>query len=102
MIAQMTLSLFLATAFSAMALRILVVRKRGAAVHGRQASQVNIRAEGRLRLGRGRHGGMSRRDAMRELGVVSLALLDRWRRLYREGCALVERPSRKHVFRLGC
>ena len=37
-----------------MALRIPVVRKRGAAIHGRQAGQVHIRAEGRRRLGRGR------------------------------------------------
>lgn len=37
-----------------MALRIPVVRKRGAAIHGRQADQVHIRAEGRRRLGRGR------------------------------------------------
>lgn len=40
-----------------MALRIPVVRKRGAAIHGRQAGQVHIRAEGRrsLRRGRRRH-----------------------------------------------
>ena len=37
-----------------MALRIPVVRKRGAAIHGRQAGQVHTRAEGRRRLGRGR------------------------------------------------
>lgn len=39
------------------ALRIPVVRKRGAAIHGRQAGQVHIRAEGRrsLRRGRRRH-----------------------------------------------
>ena len=37
-----------------MALRIPVVRKRGAADHGRQAGQVHVRAEGRRRLGRGR------------------------------------------------
>ena len=37
-----------------MALRIPVVRKRGAAIHGRQAGQVHIRAEGRRRLRRRR------------------------------------------------
>ena len=45
-----------------MALHTPVVRKRGAAVHGREAGQLHIRAEGRRRL-------------------------DRWCRLYREGGA---------------
>ena len=40
-----------------MALRIPVVRKRGAAIHGRQAGEVHIRAEGRRGLGRGRRRG---------------------------------------------
>ena len=50
-----------------MALRIPVVRKRGAAIHGRQAGQVHIRAEGRRRLGRGRrrHGQAGRHEGVR-------------------------------------
>ena len=40
-------------------------------------------------------GGMSRQDAMREFGVMSLAPLDRWCRLYREGGADALRPKPK-------
>ena len=40
-------------------------------------------------------GGMSRQDAMREFGVISLAPLDRWCRLYREGGADALRPKPK-------
>lgn len=50
-----------------MALRIPVVRKRGAAIHGRQADRVHMRAEGRRRLGRGRrrHGQAGRHGGVR-------------------------------------
>ena len=37
-------------------------------------------------------GGASKQDAMREFGVMSLAPLDRWSRLYREGGAEALRP----------
>ena len=40
-------------------------------------------------------GGASRQDAMREFGVMSLAPLDRWCRLYREGGAEALRPKPK-------
>ena len=40
-------------------------------------------------------GGTSRQDAMREFGVMSLAPLDRWCRLYREGGAEALRPKPK-------
>lgn len=50
-----------------MALRIPVVRKRGAAIHGRQAGRAHMRAEGRRRLGRGRrrHGRAGRHGGVR-------------------------------------
>ena len=38
-------------------------------------------------------GGMSRQDAMREFGIMSLAPLNRWCRLYREGGAEALRPK---------
>ena len=74
------------------ALRIPVVRKRGAAIHGRQADRVHIRAEGRRRLGRGRrrHGWAGRHARVR--GHVAGAL-DRWCGLYREGGAEALRPK---------
>lgn len=40
-------------------------------------------------------GGASKQDAMREFGVMSLAPLDRWCRLYREGGAEALRPKPK-------
>ena len=40
-------------------------------------------------------GGMSRQDAMREFGVMSLAPLDRWCRLYRKGGAEALKPKPK-------
>ena len=40
-------------------------------------------------------GGMGKQDAMREFGVMSLAPLDRWCRLYREGGAEALRPKPK-------
>ena len=51
-----------------MALRIQVVRKRGAAIHGRQAGQIRTRAEGRRRLGRGRrrHEQAGRHEGVRD------------------------------------
>ena len=38
-------------------------------------------------------GGMAKPDAMREFGVMSLAPLERWCRLYREGGAEAPRPK---------
>ena len=40
-------------------------------------------------------GGMSKPDAMREYGIMSLAPLERWCRLYREGGAEALRPKPK-------
>ena len=40
-------------------------------------------------------GGASKQDAMREFGVMPLAPLDRWCRLYREGGAEALRPKPK-------
>lgn len=69
-------------------------RKRGVAVHGRE--QASYTYEQKVAAASAVvDGGATKAEAMAEFGIMSLAPLERWCRLYREGGAEALRPRPK-------
>ena len=69
-------------------------RKRGVAVHGREAGKLHVRAEVAA-ASAVVDGGATKAEAMAEFGIMSPAPLERWCRLYREGGAEALEPKPK-------